>query len=95
MPGPRSATWRAEMLALTPLVVLIVWIGVQPRFFLDRMGPTLDRLCAGVRATTKNVVGAAVVLPPLETAGKAGVAVQLPPQHGGLADVSSQVPQAN
>jgi NADH-quinone oxidoreductase subunit M len=41
-----------EVLALAPLVVLIVWIGVQPRFFLDRMGPTLDRLTAGVRATT-------------------------------------------
>ena len=40
--GPR------EVLALTPLLVLIVWIGVQPGFFLDRMSPTLDRLTAGV-----------------------------------------------
>ena len=23
---------------------MIVWIGVQPRFFLDRMAPTLDQL---------------------------------------------------
>jgi len=38
-----------EVLALTPLVVMIVWIGVQPRFFLDRMAPSLDRLAAGAR----------------------------------------------
>ncbi|MGO8688356.1 MAG: complex I subunit 4 family protein [Thermoguttaceae bacterium] len=37
-----------EVLALTPLVVLIVWIGVQPAVFLDRMTPTLDHLTAGV-----------------------------------------------
>jgi NADH-quinone oxidoreductase subunit M len=35
---------RREVAALVPLVVFIVWIGVQPRFFLDRMAPTLDRL---------------------------------------------------
>ncbi len=35
-----------EVLALSPLVVWIVWIGIQPGFFLDRMAPTLDRLTA-------------------------------------------------
>jgi hypothetical protein len=35
-------------MALAPLVVFIVWIGVQPRFFLDRMSGTLDRVTAGV-----------------------------------------------
>ena len=35
------------VLALAPLVVMIVWIGVWPQFFLDRMTPTLDRLTAG------------------------------------------------
>ena len=34
----------AKSLALAPLVVFIVWIGLQPQFFLDRMSPTLDRL---------------------------------------------------
>ena len=29
--------------------MFIVWIGVQPRFFLDRMAPTLDQLNAPVR----------------------------------------------
>jgi hypothetical protein len=33
-----------EVLCLTPLVMMIFWIGLQPRFFLDRMGTTLDKL---------------------------------------------------
>ena len=36
-------SWR-EVAALAPLAVLVVWIGVQPAFFLDRMAPTLDRV---------------------------------------------------
>jgi len=31
-----------EIVALVPLVFFIVWIGVQPKFFLDRMGPSVD-----------------------------------------------------
>jgi len=37
----RDLSFR-EVAALAPLVVLIVWIGVQPSFFLQRMSPTLD-----------------------------------------------------
>jgi NADH-quinone oxidoreductase subunit M len=33
-----------EICCLSPLLVFIIWIGVQPRFFLDRMAPTLDEL---------------------------------------------------
>ncbi len=33
-------SWR-EVAALTPLAVLVVWIGIQPAFFLERMTPTL------------------------------------------------------
>lgn len=33
--------WR-EFLALAPLVVFVVWIGLQPSVFLSRMSPTLD-----------------------------------------------------
>jgi NADH-quinone oxidoreductase subunit M len=33
-----------EVMALAPLAVFIVWIGLQPSFFLDRMSPTLERL---------------------------------------------------
>lgn len=35
-----------EVAGLAPLVVFVVWIGVQPSFFLNRMAPTLDRLTA-------------------------------------------------
>ena len=38
-----------EIVALAPLAALIVWIGVQPDFFLRRMSPTLDRLAASAR----------------------------------------------
>jgi NADH-quinone oxidoreductase subunit M len=37
-----------EVMALAPLVAFIVWIGLQPRFFLDRMSGTLDRVTADV-----------------------------------------------
>ncbi len=48
-----------EIIALTPLVVLIVWIGLQPRFFLDRMSPTLNNLNAGfIKAASVRVQGA-------------------------------------
>ena len=33
-----------EVLALVPLCLVIVWIGVQPKFILDRMGPAIDQL---------------------------------------------------
>jgi len=33
-----------EILALVPLGAFIFWIGLQPRVFLDRMGPTLDKI---------------------------------------------------
>lgn len=35
--------WR-ESMALAPLAVLVVWIGVQPGFFLRRMAPSLNDL---------------------------------------------------
>jgi NADH-quinone oxidoreductase subunit M len=43
----RDLSFR-EIAALTPLAVVILWIGLQPAFFLDRMAPTLDRLSADV-----------------------------------------------
>ena len=36
-----------EIVALAPLVVFVFWIGVYPRFFLDRMRPTLEPLVRG------------------------------------------------
>jgi NADH-quinone oxidoreductase subunit M len=40
---PVDLSWR-EIAALAPLVVLVVWIGLFPRHFLDPMAPTLNRL---------------------------------------------------
>lgn len=42
---PTDMSWR-EVLALLPLTVFIVWIGVQPEFFLQRMQPTLNNVTA-------------------------------------------------
>jgi NADH-quinone oxidoreductase subunit M len=33
-----------EIACLTPLLVFILWIGLQPQFFIERITPTLDRL---------------------------------------------------
>jgi hypothetical protein len=33
-----------EILTLAPLVIMIFWIGLQPQFFLDRIGPTTENL---------------------------------------------------
>jgi NADH-quinone oxidoreductase subunit M len=37
-----------EILILAPLAAMLLWIGLQPRFFLDRMSPTLVDLMAPV-----------------------------------------------
>ena len=39
-PPIRDLSFR-EVAALAPLVVFIFWIGLQPGFFVDRIGPTL------------------------------------------------------
>jgi len=50
-----------EIFALALLVIFIVWIGLQPRFFLDRMSPTLKKLTASViRAAEARGQGAGV-----------------------------------
>jgi len=38
-----------EIMALAPLLVFVVWIGVQPKFFLDRMEPALQSINAAVQ----------------------------------------------
>jgi NADH-quinone oxidoreductase subunit M len=39
--GPPDLRWR-EFAALVPLVVFVVWIGLQPEYFLRRMQSTLN-----------------------------------------------------
>ena len=43
-------SWR-EVMALLPLTIFVVWIGVQPKFFLDRMQPTLNQVAAVVESS--------------------------------------------
>jgi NADH-quinone oxidoreductase subunit M len=35
---------KREMAALVPLALLVLWLGVQPNFILDRIGPSVDNL---------------------------------------------------
>ncbi len=35
-----------EIFALAPLAVFIFWIGLYPKYFLDRMQPTLNPIAA-------------------------------------------------
>jgi NADH-quinone oxidoreductase subunit M len=38
-----------EIASLVPLAVLVFWIGLYPKFFLDRMAPTVNNLTADAR----------------------------------------------
>ena len=44
-----------EIVALLPLMVVIVWIGVYPKFFIDRMSPTLEELTHKVQAASQSI----------------------------------------
>lgn len=35
---------RPEMIALVPLALLVLWLGVQPGYVLDRIAPSVDRV---------------------------------------------------
>jgi len=52
-----------EILILTPLAVMIFWIGLQPRFFLDRMAPTLRELIVPAMEAAENIPNHAPPLP--------------------------------
>lgn len=75
-----------ETLALAPLVVLIVWIGLWPGFFLERMAPTLDRIV--LQAETG---GDPFVVPPLggkRTAAELSTTSFTMPPEGGTTNGS-------
>jgi NADH-quinone oxidoreductase subunit M len=48
--GPVRDLCAREIWALAPLAALLLWIGIQPGFFLVRMTPTLDTLTAPAAA---------------------------------------------
>jgi NADH-quinone oxidoreductase subunit M len=56
-----------EITVLMPLVILILWIGVYPRPFLDRMEPSVNRLVQYLESAS----GPVAVLPPSDAAATA------------------------
>jgi NADH-quinone oxidoreductase subunit M len=65
---PRDLSGR-EVCCLAPLVIIIIWIGLQPRFFLDRMAPTLDALVAPAMRAVGDRVASPEILPAEEMKG--------------------------
>jgi NADH-quinone oxidoreductase subunit M len=54
--SPVDLCWR-ERIALLPLAVMVLWIGVYPQFFLSRMSGTLEGLLEhSVSATTPDQI---------------------------------------
>ena len=51
--GVKDLAWR-EIGALTPLAVLVVWIGIQPGYFLERMQPALEVVTVVVQRSVQN-----------------------------------------
>ena len=77
--APRDLCTR-EILALAPLAAVIVWIGVQPSFFLDRLSPTLETLRAPYSAVGSPGDARAGQARPLHGRGSSGRATD-PPLH--------------
>jgi NADH-quinone oxidoreductase subunit M len=47
--GLKDLHWR-ELVILVPILILIFWIGLYPKFFFDLMGPTVDSLVTTIQA---------------------------------------------
>jgi NADH-quinone oxidoreductase subunit M len=50
----RDLSFR-EVMALAPLAVFVVWIGLHPQFFLSRMQPTLTELTGGATQSVERL----------------------------------------
>lgn len=48
-PDVQDLSWR-EILSLAPLAILAVWIGLYPKFFLDRLDPSVSQLAERAEA---------------------------------------------
>jgi len=48
-----------EILALAPILVLIVWIGIHPQFFTRRMEPSINKVVAGLTVARAQLAGTA------------------------------------
>jgi NADH-quinone oxidoreductase subunit M len=72
---------RRELATLLPLVVLIFWIGVYPKPFLDRIGPDLQLWLARARSEQM------IQVPPSDQSAPAAVR-KSPPRPGALPDTT-------
>jgi NADH-quinone oxidoreductase subunit M len=69
-PKVRPVGWH-EVLGLSPLMVLIVFIGVYPRPVFDRIRPSIEPIVAGLDAARKQRAGAVVAGdPPARSANR-------------------------
>jgi NADH-quinone oxidoreductase subunit M len=82
-----------EVLALAPLVVFIVWIGVQPRFFLDRMSGTLNEVTDRVaRAARQQALVSGTPSPSLARTAAEGGPVAAESDDGVIPSTASPSP---
>jgi NADH-quinone oxidoreductase subunit M len=73
---------RRETIAVLPLLVMVFWIGLYPKFFLDKMNPTVDsfvtdftvRYYEGRRTSEAHLVDFDELKQRLEAAGKLALA---------------------
>jgi NADH-quinone oxidoreductase subunit M len=85
-----------EVVAIVPLIILMVWIGVHPNTFLNKMTPSVQKLLATVRGeeqseimlTSKTVVSGQWSVVSKSTAA-APLAVAAPAQHSALSTQDS------
>ena len=67
-----------ELTILMPLVVLILWIGIYPRPFLDRMEPSVNRLVQYLEAVSAPIAAEPVVEPVASAVAAASSSVPSP-----------------
>ena len=48
-----------EIFALAPIVALIVWIGVYPQFFIDRMAPSVAQIAGTLEQSRQRLAARA------------------------------------
>jgi len=73
---------RREIVSLLPLIVMVFWIGLYPKFFLDKMNPAVDsfvtdftmRYYEGRRTSEARLVDFDELKARLEAAGKLAMA---------------------